>query len=61
MWNIDLVLLNIVMPGIDGFKVATVFKKVTAISFGEDGYVTKPFEQRGRALTNVTSRDRGLG
>ena len=63
-WVIDLVLLDIMMPGIDGYKVCLRIKddpalqhipvimvtaldnirdKVTAISFGADGYITKPY------------------
>lgn len=63
-WAIDLVLLDIMMPGIDGFKVCQRIKddpamrhipvimvtaldssrdKITAISFGADGYITKPY------------------
>ncbi len=62
--SIDVILLDIMMPGIDGFKVCQRVKgdpalchipvimvtaldssrdKITAISFGADGYITKPF------------------
>jgi DNA-binding response OmpR family regulator len=61
---IDLVLLDIMMPGVDGFKVCQMIKhdpllkyipvimvtaldsasdKVTAVEFGADDYITKPF------------------
>jgi DNA-binding response OmpR family regulator len=61
---IDLVLLDIMMPGVDGFKVCQTIKhdpllkyvpvimvtaldnasdKVTAVEFGADDYITKPF------------------
>ncbi|MFZ5917535.1 MAG: response regulator [Chloroflexota bacterium] len=63
-WRIDLILLDIMMPGIDGYKVCLRIKdepalkhipvvmvtaldnsrdRRTAISFGADGYVTKPY------------------
>lgn len=62
-WPVDLILLDIMMPGIDGYKVCLRIKddpalrhtpvimvtaldshrdRATAISFGADGYVTKP-------------------
>jgi CheY-like chemotaxis protein len=62
--TIDLVLLDIMMPGIDGYKVCQSIKddptlchipvivvtalnsnrdKVTAVSFGADGFITKPY------------------
>jgi len=61
---IDSILLDIMMPGIDGFKVCQQLKddplfrhipvimvtalksdadKITAVEFGADGYLTKPF------------------
>jgi DNA-binding response OmpR family regulator len=61
---VDLVLLDIMMPGVDGFKVCQMIKhdpllkyipvimvtaldsasdKVTAVEFGADDYITKPF------------------
>jgi CheY-like chemotaxis protein len=63
-WTIDLILLDIMMPGVDGYKVCLRVKdepllrhipvimvtaldsargRNTALSFGADGYVTKPF------------------
>jgi DNA-binding response OmpR family regulator len=63
-WGIDLVLLDVMMPGVDGFKVCLRIKddpalrhipvimvsvlsaardKITAVSFGADGYITKPY------------------
>lgn len=63
-WTIDLILLDIMMPGIDGYKVCLRIKddpalrhtpvimvtalnssrdKITAISFGADGFITKPY------------------
>jgi DNA-binding response OmpR family regulator len=61
---IDVVLLDVMMPGVDGFKICQSIKtdpmlrhvpvimltaldgaadKVTAVEFGADGYITKPF------------------
>ena len=63
-WVIDLILLDIMMPGIDGYKVCLRIKdepalqhipvimvtaldssrdKITAFSFGADGFITKPY------------------
>jgi CheY-like chemotaxis protein len=63
-WSIDLILLDIMMPGIDGYKVCLRIKddpalqhipvimvtalnssrdKTRAVSFGADGYITKPY------------------
>jgi len=63
-WTVDLVLLDIMMPGVDGYKVCLRIKddpalqhipvimvtvldscrdRITAMSFGADGYVTKPW------------------
>ena len=63
-WTIDLILLDIMMPGIDGYKICLRIKddpaiqhtpvimvtalessrdKNAAISFGADGYITKPY------------------
>lgn len=62
--DLDVILLDIMMPGIDGLKVCQYVKdnpvlrhipiimvtalnsprdKVTALSFGADGYITKPY------------------
>ena len=63
-WTVDLVLLDIMMPGVDGYKICLRIKddpalrhipvimvtvldscrdRITAMSFGADGYVTKPW------------------
>jgi len=81
---VDLVLLDIMMPGVDGFKVCQMVKhdpllkyipvimvtaldsasdKVTAVEFGADDYITKPFlpeELRAAIKAKLQVKDREM-